>query len=110
MEWTLAISLREGGDGEAVSSVFSEDGEVEERRLPCTWQADGDVVTVHYETGESERFRFSDAVPFESAGLSGSAPGLQPLEGDDAYPVSDGQTLWLASEVEIRLEALQSRH
>lgn len=109
MEWTFAIFLHEGGDGEAVSSVYSEESDVTKRKHPCSWDVDGDVVTVRYHSGEIERFQFSQEVSFESAGLSGSAPGLMPIEGNGDYPISDGQVLWLAREVEARLEDLRSR-
>lgn len=108
MEWTFTITLAEDSDGYAVSGVISEDGDVLERRIPCEWDVTDDLVTVRYESGETERFRFSLETPFDSVGLSGTAPGLQPITGDD-YPVSDGHVLWLDREVEARLKELRSR-
>ena len=85
------IDLSDGGECETLSGVFStgDNGGDDWRRYPCRWRLADGLLTLTYETGEVERFEYSDSLSFASIGHQGGAPGFRPVIGEQ-YPVTDG--------------------
>lgn len=109
-EWYVRIHLKFGGKCETLSGVFSAHGSnnENERHYSCNWELSAGLLTIRYQTGEVEIFKYRDNLSFASIGHQGGAPGFRPIAAEQ-YPLTDGQEFWRSNEVEKLMQRLRSR-